>query len=97
MLNVKVLTAKASIGDPVKNPSGAYLGEIEDILFDPKTMAIDYAVLSIDTSDKRFAVPFKELVFNGEEGYFLWNELPAVISASNSTINYQGKEYFIVK
>lgn len=94
MLNVKVLTAKASIGDPVKNPAGEVLGEIKDILFDRDTMEIEYAVLDYNKGKKEVAIPFSDLTFIGEHGFFMIPLSKKTLDTCSATFSYQGKDYF---
>lgn len=96
MLHVKVLAAKASIGDSVRNHQGVHLGEIVDILFDPNTMDIDYAVMSSSVVEKDFVVPFEQLKLIGEQGYFLLNSDNADFVAADCRLTYQGREYFTI-
>lgn len=63
------------IGDAVVNPRGENLGKIEDLVVDPKTSRIDYAVLSfggfLGMGDKLFAVPLEAMKLSPEERRFI--------------------------
>ena len=67
--------ASKLIGDPVVNPRGENLGKIEDLVIDPKTSRIDYAVLSfggfLGMGDKLFAVPMQALKLSREDKWFI--------------------------
>jgi len=94
MLNVKVLAAKANIGDAVKNIEGEILGEIVDILFNPNSLDVEYGVVNYKEDGKLFAIPFSMLDFCGEEGYFLLPVSKALMQETNSFITYQGNMYY---
>lgn len=57
--------ASQTIGMQVDNPTGDKLGKVEDLVFDPTTGKIRYAVLSfggfLGIGDKYFAIPFTHL------------------------------------
>ena len=57
--------ASQTIGMAVDNANGDHLGKIEDLVFDPNTGKIRYAVLSfggfLGLGDKYFAIPFTHL------------------------------------
>lgn len=65
LADVNVLSANTLIGDNVVNPQGENLGEIKELMIDPQTGHVGYAVLSfggfMGLGDKLFAVPFKSL------------------------------------
>jgi len=69
------LSATMLIGDPVVNRKGEKLGKIEDLVIDPKTSRIDYAVLSfggfLGMGDKLFAVPLEAMKLSPEEKKFI--------------------------
>ena len=68
-------TAKKLIGDAVVSPRGEDLGKIEDLVIDPKTGRVDYAVLSfggfLGMGDKLFAVPLEAMKMSPEEKRFI--------------------------
>ncbi len=97
MLDINVLTAKANIGDPVKNKDDQYLGEIADILYDPESRIVEYAVVDYSDGNKSFAIPFGRLKFNGEEGFFLWDVKKEVLDTIDSKLDYQGYLYYTVE
>ncbi len=98
MLGINVLTAKANIGDPVKNGDDQYLGEIADVLYDPESQIVEYAVVEYSEGEgrKSFAIPFGQLAFNGEEGFFLWDVQKEFLDRVDSRIDYQGYLYYVV-
>jgi sporulation protein YlmC with PRC-barrel domain len=67
--------ASEFIGYPVQNPQGEDLGEIEDLMVDPSSSQVRYAVLSfggfLDIGDKLFAIPLDAIEFNPEEQAFI--------------------------
>ena len=69
------LSATRLIGDPVVNRKGEKLGKIEDLVIDPKTSRVDYAVLSfggfLGMGDKLFAVPLEAMKLSPEEKKFI--------------------------
>ena len=73
----RVVAATAVIGDRVRNPGGESLGKIEDIMLDPDTGAIAYAVLSfggfLGMGNKLFALPWRELKQNPADHEFILN------------------------
>jgi sporulation protein YlmC with PRC-barrel domain len=60
-----VLSASTLIGDNVVNPQGENLGEIKELMIDPQSGHVGYAVLSfggfLGMGDKLFAIPFRSL------------------------------------
>ncbi len=73
----KVCLASALINDRVRNSAGEDLGKIEDVVIDPVTGAIQYAVLSfggfLGVGDKSFAVPWPALHISPDRDYVLLN------------------------
>jgi sporulation protein YlmC with PRC-barrel domain len=68
--------ASTLLGDHVRNPAGEELGNIEEIMLDPESGCIAYAVLSfggfLGISQKRFPVPWAALhVDEGEHDFVL--------------------------
>ncbi|MEO8190271.1 MAG: PRC-barrel domain-containing protein [Acidobacteriota bacterium] len=68
-------TATKLIGDPVVNRKGEDLGKIEDLVIDPTSGRIDYAVLSfggfLGMGDKLFAVPLEAMKLSPEDKRFI--------------------------
>jgi sporulation protein YlmC with PRC-barrel domain len=68
-------TATKLIGDPVVNQKGESLGKIEDLVIDPMSARVDYAVLSfggfLGVGDKLFAVPLEAMKLSSEEKRFI--------------------------
>src|SRR5713226_7662715 len=68
-------SATRLIGDPVVNPRGENLSKIEDLVIDPTTGHVDYAVLSfggfLGMGDKLFAVPLEAMKLSPEEKRFI--------------------------
>ena len=63
--------ASETLGLRVENPQGEHLGKIEDIVFNPSTGHIRYAVLSfggvLGVGEKWFAIPWKHLRTGNED------------------------------
>lgn len=72
-----VLSTKTLLGDKVLNPQGEHLGEIKELMIDPQTGHVGYAVLSfggfLGMGDKLFAVPFRALELNAGQKEFVLN------------------------
>lgn len=72
-----VLSASTLMGDKVVNPQGEHLGEIKELMIDPQTGHVGYAVLSfggfLGMGDKLFAVPFRALELKSERKEFVLN------------------------
>ena len=75
MHGAKSMTATKLIGDPVVNADGEKLGKIEDLVIDPESGRVDYAVLSfggfLGVGDKLFAVPIEAMRLSPEERRFI--------------------------
>jgi sporulation protein YlmC with PRC-barrel domain len=71
----KPFTASRLIGDPVVNSNGDDLGKIEDLVIDPISGRVDYAVLSfggfLGMGEKLFAVPLEAMKLSPEEKRFI--------------------------
>jgi hypothetical protein len=65
------------LGDRVVNPQGEHLGEIKELMIDPQTGHVGYAVLSfggfLGMGDKLFAIPFRALELNADRKEFVLN------------------------
>jgi osmotically-inducible protein OsmY/sporulation protein YlmC with PRC-barrel domain len=65
MARSTVLKAREMVGDHVKNPAGENLGKIEDIVIDPATGSVLYAIVAFDgvfgAGDRLHAVPWSSL------------------------------------
>jgi len=72
-----VLSTKTLLGDKVVNPQGEHLGEIKELMIDPQTGHVGYAVLSfggfLGMGDKLFAIPFRALELNAGQKEFVLN------------------------
>ena len=73
------MTHRASkiIGTEVRNPDGEHIGEIKEIVLDPRSGNVAYAVVSfggiLGIGDKLFAVPWKALKLDNEDNTFMLN------------------------
>lgn len=60
--------ASSIIGTDVVNPKGENLGEIKEVVIDPGTGKVAYAVVSfggfLGMGEKLFAIPFKSFEYN---------------------------------
>src|SRR5262245_59933675 len=73
-----IYRASKIIGADVENPQGEKLGDIKDVVFDPETGRVRYAVLGfggfLGLGEKYFAVPWTALTSKaGEKGDFILN------------------------
>lgn len=75
--HTNVISSKTLMGDKVVNPQGEHLGEIKELMIDPQTGHVGYAVLSfggfLGMGDKLFAVPFRALELKPERKEFVLN------------------------
>lgn len=71
----QVSRASKIIGTKVKNPKGESLGEIKELVLDPKTGQVVYAVVSfggaLGVGDKLFAIPWNGLVWTADKEYYV--------------------------
>lgn len=71
----EVSRASKIIGTKVKNPSGENLGDIKELVIDPETGQVVYAVVSfggaLGVGDKLFAIPWKGLVWSRDKEYYV--------------------------
>ena len=74
---MNVLSTRTLLGDRVVNPQGEHLGEIKELMIDPQTGHVGYAVLSfggfLGMGDKLFAIPFRALELNADQKEFVLN------------------------
>lgn len=67
--------ASRIIGTDVQSPTGERLGEIRDIVIDPRSGAVSYAVVAfggfLGVGDKLFAVPWKAIGMNTAGDHFV--------------------------
>jgi sporulation protein YlmC with PRC-barrel domain len=68
------LKASDMIGTKVVNPQGDSLGDIKEVVIDPSTGRVAYAVVSfggfLSVGEKLFAIPFKALKYNWTENEY---------------------------
>jgi len=73
----KVFAASSLIGDKVINPHKEELGRIEELMIDPYSGRVAYAVLSfggfLGMGDKLFAIPWKALSLDAAGQRFILN------------------------
>ncbi|MDO9106433.1 MAG: PRC-barrel domain-containing protein, partial [Methylovulum sp.] len=71
----RVTRASKIIGTPVKNPKGDNLGNIKELVLDPRSGKVVYAVVSfggvLGMGDKLFIVPWKALNGSRDKEYYL--------------------------
>lgn len=71
----QVTRASKIIGTPVKNPNGDNLGDIKELVLDPWSGKVVYAVLSyggvLGMGDKLFIVPWKALNWPLNKEYYV--------------------------
>lgn len=67
--------ASSVIGTDVVNPQSESLGDIKEIVLDPRSGRIAYAVVSfggfLSMGEKLFAVPFSALKYNPEDNEYV--------------------------
>ena len=65
------------IGSKVINPTGDTLGDIKEIVIDPRTGKVAYAVVAFggffSMGEKLFAIPFGSFEFNATKNEYLLN------------------------
>jgi len=70
-----VTRASKIIGTPVKNPNGDNLGDIKELVLDPRSGKVVYAVVSfggvLGMGDKLFIIPWKALNWSRDKEYYL--------------------------
>ena len=71
----QVTQASKIIGTPVKNPNGDNLGDIKELVLDPRSGKVVYVVVSfggvLGMGSKLFAIPWKALVWNRDKEYYV--------------------------
>ena len=74
----QVSRASKIIGTPVKNPKGDSLGNVQELVLDPESGQVVYAVVSfgglLGVGAKLFAIPWKALHWTGDKEYYVINE-----------------------
>ncbi len=77
MDKAKVWAAGKLLNERVHNSAGEYLGKIEDVVIDPATGTVKYAVLSfggfLGMGDKLFAIPWSSLYLSPSRDYIILN------------------------
>ena len=72
------IKASSIIGTNVVNPDGEMLGDVKEIVIDPRTGRVAYAVVSfggfLGMGTKLFAIPFSALKYNVTKSEFANNE-----------------------
>jgi sporulation protein YlmC with PRC-barrel domain len=67
--------ASSIIGTDVVNPKGDNLGDIKEVVIDPGTGRVAYAVVSfggfLSMGEKLFAIPFSSFVYNAEKNEYV--------------------------
>lgn len=73
--NTNVISSSTLMGDKVVNTKGENLGQIKELMIDPQTGHVGYAVLSfggfLGMGDKLFAIPFQSLELRPEQQEFV--------------------------
>lgn len=71
----QVSRASKIIGTNVKNPNGDNLGDIKELVLDPESGQVVYAVVSfggvMGVGDKLFALPWKSLHWTRDKEYYV--------------------------
>ncbi|MEZ0245977.1 MAG: PRC-barrel domain-containing protein, partial [Methylophilaceae bacterium] len=69
------LKASDMIDTDVVSPQGDSLGEVREVVIDPNTGRVAYAVVSfggfLSVGEKLFAIPFKALKYNWDENEYV--------------------------
>jgi sporulation protein YlmC with PRC-barrel domain len=69
--------ATAVIGTDIVNAKGDNLGEVKDVVIDPSTGRVAYAVVAfggfLSMGEKLFAVPFNALNYNEDKNEYVLN------------------------
>jgi sporulation protein YlmC with PRC-barrel domain len=71
----QVSRASKITGSKVKNTTGDSLGDIKDLVLDPDSGQVVYAVVSfggiLGMGDKLFAIPWRALHWNGDKAFYV--------------------------
>ena len=69
------LKASSVIGTSVVNPTGDNLGDVKEVVIDPRSGKVAYAVISfggfLGMGEKLFAIPFSALKYNVEKNEYV--------------------------
>jgi sporulation protein YlmC with PRC-barrel domain len=69
------LKASSMIGTDVVSPKGDSLGDIKEVVIDPHTGRVAYAVVAfggfLTMGEKLFAIPFSALIYDTEENEYV--------------------------
>jgi sporulation protein YlmC with PRC-barrel domain len=69
--------ASSMIGTDVVNPKGENLGEVKEVVIDPRSGKVAYAVVSfggfLGMGEKLFAIPFASFKYNVEKNEYVLN------------------------
>jgi sporulation protein YlmC with PRC-barrel domain len=67
--------ASSIIGTDVVDPDGKNLGDVKEVVIDPRTGKVAYAVVAfggfLSMGEKLFAIPFSALEYNVEENEYM--------------------------
>jgi sporulation protein YlmC with PRC-barrel domain len=67
--------ASSIIGTDVINPEGDSLGDVKEVVIDPRTGRVAYAVVSfggfLGMGEKLFAIPFSSFSYDTDEGKYV--------------------------
>lgn len=67
--------ASSMIGTDVVNPKGDNLGDVKEVVIDPRTGRVAYAVVSfggfLGMGKKLFAIPFSSFVYNVDKNEYV--------------------------
>ena len=67
--------ASSIIGTDVVNPKGDNLGDVKEVVIDPRTGKVAYAVVSfggfLSMGEKLFAIPFSALDYDAEKNEYV--------------------------
>jgi sporulation protein YlmC with PRC-barrel domain len=69
--------ASSIIGTDVVDPKGDSLGDVKEVVIDPRTGRVAYVVVSfggfLSMGEKLFAIPFSAFVYNVEKNEYVLN------------------------